>query len=87
MKSSKFSEKQIAFALRPEAAGLSVEDVCRNLGISQATFFRWKQKFGEMGMGEMRRLRQLEDENRTLNQLVMVRSFDKAMLQVGWRKL
>ena len=78
---STFTEEQIAFALRQAEAGLPVEDVCRKLGVSQATFFRWKQRYGEMGTAEVRRLRQLEDENRKLKQLVADLSLDKKMLQ------
>jgi putative transposase len=78
---STFTEEQITFALRQAEAGLSVEDICRKLGVSQATFFRWKAKYGEMGTAEMRRLRQLEEENKKLKQLVADLSLDKKMLQ------
>ena len=81
MKKSKFTEEQIAFALRQAEAGTSVEQVCRKLGVSQATFFRWKKQFGGMGTAELRRLRLLEEENRKLEQLVADLSLDKAMLQ------
>jgi putative transposase len=81
MKKSKFTEEQIAFALRQAEAGTPVEHVCRKLSISQATFFRWKKRFGGMGTAELRRLRQLEEENRKLKQLVADLSLDKAMLQ------
>jgi putative transposase len=81
MKKSKYTEEQIAFALRQAEAGTPVEQVCRKLGVSQATFFRWKKRFGGLGVGELRRLRQLEDENRKLKQLVADLSLDKAMLQ------
>lgn len=81
MKKSKFTEEQIAFALRQAEAGTPVEQVCRKLSISQATFFRWKKRFGGMGTAELRRLRQLEEENRRLKQLVADLSLDKAMLQ------
>jgi putative transposase len=76
-----FTEEQITFALRQAEAGLPVEDVCRKLGISPATFFRWKQRYGQMGTAEVRRLRQLEDENRKLKPLVADLSLDKKMLQ------
>lgn len=78
---STFTEEQITFALRQAEAGLPVEDICRKLAVSQATFFRWKAKYGEMGTAEMRRLRQLEEENRKLKQLVADLSLDKKMLQ------
>jgi putative transposase len=81
MKKSKFSEEQIAFALRQAEAGAPIEQVCRKLSISQATFFRWKKRFGGMGTAELRRLRQLEEEKRKLKQLVADLSLDKAMLQ------
>jgi putative transposase len=78
---SQFTEEQITFALRQAEAGLPVEDICRKLGVSQATFFRWKAKYGEMGTAEVRRLRQLEEENKKLKQLVADLSLDKKMLQ------
>ena len=64
MKKSKFTEEQIAFALHQAETGTSVEEVCRKIGISQATFYAWKKKYGGMGVSELRRLRQLEEENR-----------------------
>ena len=81
MKKSKFTEEQIAFALKQAESGTRVEEVCRKLGISQATFYAWRKKFGGLGVSELRRLRQLEEENRKLKQLVADLSLDKAMLQ------
>lgn len=81
MKKSKFTEEQIAFALKQNELGTSVEEVCRKLGISEATFYNWKKKFGGLGPSELRRLRQLEEENRKLKGLVADLSLDKAMLQ------
>lgn len=78
---SKFTDGQIAYALRQADAGLPVEDICRKLGVSQATFFRWKQKYGELGTAEVRRLKQLEEENKRLRQLVADLSLDKKILQ------
>ena len=72
---------QIAFALRQAEAGLPVEDLCRKLGVSQATFFRWTAKYGQAGTAEMRRLRQLEEENKKLKPLVADLSLDKKMPQ------
>jgi len=81
MKKSKFTEEQIAFALHQADTGTSVDEVCRKIGISQATFYAWKKKYGGMGVSELRRLRQLEEENRKLKQLVADLSLDKVMLQ------
>ncbi len=81
MKKSKFTEEQIAFALHQADTGTSVEEVYRKIGISQATFYAWKKKFGGMGVSELRRLRQLEEEKRQLKQLVADLSLDKVMLQ------
>jgi putative transposase len=81
MKKSKFTEEQIAFALHQADTGTSVEEVCRKIGISQATFYAWKKKFGGMGVSELRQLRQIEEENRKLKQLVADLSLYKVMLQ------
>lgn len=81
MKKSNFTEEQIAFALRQAEAGTPVLDIARKLAISEVTFYRWKKRFGGMGVAEVRRLRQLEEENRKLKQLVADLSLDKKMLQ------
>ena len=81
MKKSKFTEEQVAYALRQVEAGTPVLDVCRRLGITEQTFYRWKKKFTGMGVAELRRLRQLEDENRKLKQLVADLTLDKHILQ------
>ena len=81
MKKSKFIEEQISFALKQAESGTRIEEVCRKMGISQATFYAWRKKFGGLGVSELRRLRQLEEENRKLKQLVADLSLDKAMLQ------
>jgi putative transposase len=81
MKKSKFTEEQIAFALRQAETGTRVAEVCRKLGISEQTFFRWKRKYGRLGVSELRRLRQLEEENRRLKRMVADLSLDKQMLQ------
>jgi len=83
---SKFSEEQIALALRQAEAGTPVEEVCRKLGISQGTFFRWKKRFGSLGVPEVRELRQLREENRKLKQLVADLSLDKTILHEALRK-
>ena len=88
MKKSKFTEEQIAFALKQAESGTTVEEICRKMGISQATFYAWRKKFGGLGVAELRRLRQLEEENAKLKRLVADLSLDKAMLQdVVSRKL
>ena len=81
MKKSKFTEEQIAFALKQAESGTTVEEICRKMGISQATFYAWRKKFGGLGVSELRRLRQLEEENRKLKQLVADLSLDKVILQ------
>jgi putative transposase len=68
MRKTAFTEEQIAYTLRQ--AGTAVGEICRKLGISQQTFYRWKKRFAGMGVAELRRLRQLEDENKQLKQLV-----------------
>jgi putative transposase len=81
MKKSKFTEEQIAFALRQAEAGTRVIEVRRKMGISEQTFFRWKKKYAGMGVSELRRLRQLEEENRQLKRLLADLTLDKQMLQ------
>ncbi len=81
MKSSKFSDAQKAFILKQGEDGIPVADICRKAGISQATYFNWKKKFGGMLPSEVKKLRALEEENRQLKKLVADLSLDKAMLQ------
>ena len=81
MKKSKFTEQQIAFALKQAESGISVEEVCRKIGVSEATFYNWKKKYGGLGVSELRRLRQIEEENFKLKQIVADLSLDKQMLQ------
>ena len=81
MKETKFTEQQIAFALRQAETGTRVTEVCRKLGISDATFYNWKKKYGGLGVSELRRLKQLEEENRQLKRMVADLSLDKQMLQ------
>lgn len=81
MKKSKFTEAQITFALRQSETGTRVEEICRQMGVSQATFFNWKKKYGGLGIPELRKLRQLEEENVQLKKLVADLSLDKQMLQ------
>ncbi len=86
MKKSQFTEEQIVYALRQAESGTPVADVWRTLGVTEQTFYRWKRTFAGMGVAELRRLRQLEDENRKLKQLVADLSLDKHMLQEALRK-
>jgi putative transposase len=81
MKRKRYSDEQIAFALRQVENGTLVEEVCRKLGVSEATFYRWKKQFAGMGVVEIRRLKQLEEENAKLKRLVADLSLDKTMLQ------
>ena len=81
MKRSKFTGQQIAFALKQAELGTSVEEVCRKMGISDATFYNWKKKYGGLGPSELRRLRQLKEENTKLKRLLADLSLDKVMLQ------
>jgi putative transposase len=81
MKKSKFTDQQIAFALRQAETGTRVVEVCRKMGVSEATFYNWKKKYGGLGVSEMRRMKQLEEENRELKKLVADLSLDKQMLQ------
>lgn len=86
MKKSKFTEEQIAFALQQHEAGATVGEVTRKLGVSEQTFYRWKKKFGGLAPSEVRRLKQLEEENRRLKQMVADLSLDRHMLQEVIRK-
>jgi len=81
MRKSRFSEQQIAFILQLADAGSSVEEVCRKAGVSQQTFYRWRKKYGGLMPSEVRRLKQLEEENGRLKRMVADLSLDKAMLQ------
>jgi putative transposase len=81
MKASKFTESQIAFVLKQGDEGTPVAEICRKAGISQATYFNWKKKFGGLLPSEVKRLRQLEEENNRLKRIVADLSLDKEMLQ------
>lgn len=81
MKKKRFTEEQIAFALRQAEGGTPVKEVIRKMGITEQTFYRWKKIYAGMGVAEVRRLKQLEDENKRLKQLVADLTLDKTMLQ------
>lgn len=82
MKKSKFSEEQIVFALKQHFdLQVPVAEITRRLGICEATFYRWHQKYGGLSSTEMKRMKQLEEENRRLRELVAGLSLDKQMLQ------
>ena len=81
IRGSRFTEAQKAFILKQGAEGMPVADICRKAGISQATYFNWKRKYDGLLPTEMRRLKQLEDENAKLRKVVADLSLDKEMLQ------
>ena len=81
MKKSAYTDEQIAYALKQAETGTPVAEVIRKMGISEQTFYRWKKKFNGMLPSDVRRLRQLEEENRRLKQMVADLSLDKHMLQ------
>ena len=86
MKRSRFTDQQIALALQQAEQGTAVGEVIRKMGISEQTFYRWKKKFGGLTPSEVRKLRQLEEENARLRRLVADLSLDKEMLQEVIRK-
>ncbi len=81
MKKSKFTEQQIAFALKQVETGTKVKELVRKLGITEQTFYRWKRRYGGLGPSELKKMKQLEEENRRLKHMVADLSLDKAMLQ------
>ncbi len=84
MKKSKFTEEQILFALKQASAGQVVSDVCRQMGISEATFYIWKKRYANMGLlevREVRELRQLRNKNARLKCLVADLTLDRHVLQ------
>ena len=78
---SRYTEEQVALALQQHQAGIDVTEICRKYGISQQTFYRWRSKYGGLSPSEVRRLKQLEDENRRLKRLVADLTLDKQILQ------
>ncbi len=85
MRTSKFTVERIAHALKRVEAGTIVGEVCRELGITETTFYRWKRKFGGISSPEVRELRQLRDENRRLKSVVADLTLDRTMLQEALR--
>ena len=81
MRKSRYSDEQIAAALRQAEIGTPVADITRKLGISEATFYVWKKRFGTLGTPEIRELRQLRDENANFEAVVAVLTLDRAVLQ------
>ena len=81
MKKSRFGEQQIAFVLRQAEEGTPITEVCRKAGISEASFYAWRKKYGGLLPSEMKRLKQLDEENQRLKKLVADLSLDKEMLQ------
>ena len=81
MKKSKFTEEQVVYALKQAEAGVPIKERCRKYGVSEATVYAWRKKDGGLGAEEMRRLKQLEDENRRLKGLVADLALDKQILQ------
>ena len=81
MKRSKFTEGQIAFVLKQAEDGTPVAEVCRKAGIAEATFYNWRKRYAGLMPSEVKRLRQLEEENAKLKRIVADLSLDKAMLQ------
>jgi putative transposase len=87
MKKSKFTEAQIVFAIKQFKTGTRVDEISSQMGISQATFFNWKKKYESMGVSELRKLRQFEEEDQQRKKLVADLSLDKQMLQDGLKKV
>ncbi|MGA9827104.1 MAG: transposase [Rhodanobacteraceae bacterium] len=86
MRKSKFSESQIAAVLKEAEAGVAVADVCRRHGISPATFYQWRSKYGGMGVSDMQRLRELEAENGRLKRMYADLSLDHELLKEVMKK-
>jgi len=81
MKKSRYTKEQIAFALKQAETGTPVAEVIRRMGVSEQTFSRWEKVYGGLGVGELRRVKQLEGENHKLKPLIADQSLDKHILQ------
>jgi len=81
MKRSRFSEEQVIAVLKEQEAGMATADVCRRHGVSSATFYKWKAKYGGLEVSDARRLRSLEEENARLKRLLADAMLDNAMLK------
>lgn len=81
MSGKRYTEEQIIYAVKQADAGTAVKEICRQIGVSEATFYAWKRKYGGMGVSELRELRQLRDENQRLKRLVADLTLDKHILQ------
>lgn len=81
MKKSRFSQEQIVAALKLVESGAKPDEVCRKLGVTRTTFYRWKQQYGGMGVNEAKRLKELEDENRRLKKIVAEQTLDMQILK------
>ena len=77
----RFTEEQIAYALKRHETGTTAAEICRELGVSEAAFYKWKAKYAGLGLTELRKLRALDEENRQLKKLVADLSLDKQILQ------
>lgn len=86
MRKSRSTEEQVSLALRQAEAGTPVVEICRKLQITETTFYRWKKKFGGLGVPELRELRQLREENGRLKRLVADLSVDREVLREALRK-